>query len=289
MSEERSPGVGRASTAARTSGDTARAKVEREYNEEKWPAVGRLVDAKLAAEPDAGLARVLATVIRDSLTDDAFVTPSGAVFAGTPLDIPLSASYGAVKRLITDTVVAACTDSTELVVELGSGPGWTLLSTWLEGAPAGATYVGAEYTAAGRDVADRLAALDPRLDFRSLAFDYHQPDLSELGRVAEAVVFSAHSLEQIPHVNPELFEAIRGLAERVTCFHFEPVGWQVEGEGGSGTSREYAEEHDYSRDLVEKLRAEEAAGRIAIDTILPEVVGVNPRNSTTVIGWHSPA
>jgi hypothetical protein len=269
--------------------DAARAKVEREYNEEKWPAVGRLVEEAVAAEPDAGLARVLAKVVRASLTDDAFVTPSGAVFAGTRLDVPLSVSYGAVKRLVTDTVIAACTERTELVVELGSGPGWALLGAWLEGAPRDALYVGAEYTAAGRAVADRLAALDPRLRFRSLPFDYHRPDLSELGRVEEAVVFTAHSLEQIPYVDPELFAAVRGLAERVRCVHFEPVGWQLGEDTGSGTSREYAEEHDYSRDLVERLRAEEAAGRIAIDTILPEVVGVNPANSTTVIGWHSPA
>lgn len=265
-----------------------REQVDREYNEEKWPAVGRLVAETVASESAPTLSRVLGRVVRASLTGDAFVTRRGAVVAGQRVDVPLSISYGAVRRLVLDSVIAACGDSTELVVELGSGPGWTLFGTWLEGGPADATYVGAEYTQAGRDVADQLAELAPAMSFRSLDFDYHRPDLSELGHVAEAVVFTAHSLEQIPHVNPDLFEAIRGLADRVTCLHFEPVGWQLGEDTGAGTSPEYAEQHDYNRDLVPRLREEEAAGRIAIDTVLPEVVGVNPENSTTVIGWSAP-
>jgi hypothetical protein len=266
-----------------------REQVEREYEDEKWPAVERLVQETVAAESAPTLARVLGTVVRKSLTGDAFVTRRGAVFAGQELDVPLSVSYGAVRRLVLDTVIAACSERTQLVVELGSGPGWAVLGAWLDGGPQDATYVGAEYTRAGRDAADRLAALAPELDFRSLAFDYHEPDLGPLGHVEEAVVFTAHSIEQIPHVNPALFAAIRGLADRVTCLHFEPVGWQLGEDTGAGTSREYAEEHDYTRDLVPRLREEEAAGRISIDTVLPEVVGVNRQNSTTVIGWSAPA
>jgi hypothetical protein len=266
----------------------SREQVQREYDEEKWPAVDALVREAVATETVPTLSRVLGRVIRSSLTGDALVTRRGAVFAGQRLDVPLSVSYGAVRRLVLDTVVAACSERTELVLELGSGPGWTVIGTWLDGGPQDATYVGAEYTRAGREVADRLAALAPELRFRSLPFDYHEPDLGSLGRVGEAVVFTAHSIEQIPHVNPALFDAIRGVADRVTCLHFEPVGWQLGEAAGAGTSREYAEQHDYSRDLVPRLREEEAAGRLAIDTILPEVVGVNPENSTTVIGWSSP-
>jgi hypothetical protein len=189
---------------------------------------------------------------------------------------------------VLDAVADACTDETDLVLELGPGWGWAVLSVWMTGGPRRALYVAAEYTEAGRRAAAKLAELDPRLDFRALPFDYHEPRLDGLGAREHAVVFSAHSIEQIPEVKPKLFEAIRGVAERVSCIHFEPVGWQLPGYAGEGSSSAYADQHDYNRNLVECLRAEAAAGRLVIDAVTPDVFGINPANSTTVIRWHSP-
>jgi hypothetical protein len=45
-------------------------------------------------------------------------------------------------------------------------------------------------------------------------------------------------------------------------------------------------EHGYNRNPVELLRAQEAAGRLAVDVVRPEVVGLNRQNSTTVIRWR---
>jgi hypothetical protein len=148
--------------------------------------------------------------------------------------------------------------------------------------------VAAEYTAAGRRASAALAELDPRLDFSAIPFDYHEPVLPVDGH-RHAVVYTAHSIEQIPKVRPELIEAIRGVADRVTCLHFEPVGWQVESQEREGSTLAYAEEHDYNRNLVEVLREAEAGGRIAIEILRPELFGINPRNSTTVIRWTSVA
>ena len=120
----------------------------------------------------------------------------------------------------------------------------------------------------------------------SVRWDYHRPDLSVLGSVDEAVVFTAHSVEQIPRLSTQALDAIRGVARQVVCIHFEPVGWQLGGEH-PGTSAGYAEGHDYNRNLVELLRSEEQDGALMIDFALPDVVGVNPRNATTVIRWHS--
>jgi hypothetical protein len=90
-----------------------------------------------------------------------------------------------------------------------------------------------------------------------------------------------------PEVKPELFEAIRGVAKRVTCIHFEPVGWQIAGYAGQASSSAYAEQHDYNRNLVECLTAEADAGRLVVDYIRPDVFGINPENSTTIIRWRS--
>ena len=55
----------------------------------------------------------------------------------------------------------------------------------------------------------------------------------------------------------------------------------------AGTSRAYAEHHDYNRDLLEVLRAEEAAGGLRIEAIEPDVLGLNPDNATTLVRWSA--
>ena len=261
--------------------------VEREYGQEKWPAVEAAIREEIAREPEpAGLARVHARVVRRQYGRDP-LERVGAVFEGREVQVPPGVSIAAVSQLLRDVVLDRCTPETDLVVELGSGWGWHVVATWLGGGPRDALYVGAEYTEAGRRCADLLASLEPGLRFRSLAFDYNEPDLSDVAGAREAVVFTGHSIEQIPYVRPALFDAILSLAPRVTCVHLESAGWQLDGRDSPCSSREYAERHDYSRNLVEQVRQQEAAGRLVVDAALPNVVGVNPRNATTVSVWRS--
>jgi hypothetical protein len=261
--------------------------VEREYGDEKWPAVMATIHAEIAAEPAAAdLGRVHARVVRSQYGPDALECLP-ATFDGHEARVPRGVSVGAVAQLLRDAVLDRCTSGTNLVVELGSGWGWHVIAAWLGGGPRDALYVGAEYTEAGRRCAHLLASLEPSLRFRSLPFDYNEPDLSAVAGAREAVVFTGHSIEQIPYVKPALFEAILSLAPRVTCVHLEPVGWQLEGAEAACSSRVYAERHDYSRNLVEQLRLQEAAGRIELEAVLPNVVGVNARNATTLIAWRS--
>lgn len=266
-----------------------REKVQEEYGQEKWPAMERLIEREIEAEPDAGLARILYRCAASWWRrPEGPFAPRDFVVDGAPVSLPLGGAYGAAQTIILDAVADAVTDETDFVVEMGSGWGWHILTAFTSGGPRNATYVAAEYTEAGRRCAARLAQLDEHLRLEAVPFDYHEPSFAQLGRGRHAVVFSAHSIEQIPHVTPALFEAIRGLAERVTVLHFEPVGWQVGPEhDGRGTSSAYAEAHDYTRDLVPMLREEEAAGRVVIETIVPDVFGINPSNSTTAIRWRS--
>jgi hypothetical protein len=265
-----------------------REQVEREYGEQKWPAMERLIDAEKRAEPDAGLARVLGRVARSQWQSDEPLGTRPFVVGGETAQMPLSGSYGAAQGIVLDLVKHACGDSTDLIMELGSGWGWHILSAWATGGPRRATYVGAEYTEAGRRASMSIAELDDKLDFVALPFDYHEPAFEGLGEREHAVVFTAHSIEQIPEVKPALFQAVRGVARRVTCLHFEPVGWQVPGYSGQGSSRAYADGHDYTRNLIDSIRAEADAGRLVLDTVVPDVFGINAKNSTTIVAWRSP-
>jgi hypothetical protein len=262
--------------------------VELEYGQRKWPEVKKLLEAAIDAEPaPANLARVVNSVVRWEYPEP--LRMSQGIVDGRPVQAPESLFYGGVLNFIVNAVIAACTPETELIVELGSGWGRNLASTWLAGGPRDARYVAAEFTQAGREASDVLAGIDPGFRLQSLAFDYNSPDLSALERVGDAVVFTVHSLEQIAHVNPSLFEEIRALGDRVRCLHFEPVGFQVHEGTREGSSRRYALEHGYSLDLVDNLRAAEDAGRLVVEDLASEVVGTNPANSTTYVRWSAPA
>jgi hypothetical protein len=263
------------------------AHVDREYNQEKWPEVDRAIREIAGSEANPRLDRVLTGVARTQWFGAPSLTEREHVFGGQVSTVPSVVAFGGQSAMVREMVIAACTDETDLVVELGAGWAWHLLSAWLGGGPANAGYVAAEYTEAGRQAATRLAALDSDLDFKAIPFDYNEPAFDGLDHARHAVVFSQHSIEQIPQVRPELFAAIRGLADRVTCFHFEPVGWQADQEGRSGSSAEYADHHDYNRNLVSLLRRAEADGSLQLDVVRPEVVGVNAGNATSVVAWHA--
>jgi hypothetical protein len=261
--------------------------VQREYGTEKWPRVERLIAEHLEREPDAGLARTLYAAARDQWEAPSPFTMANSVFDGQVVDVPRSAGFAAAQRLIVEVLDSACRPDTGLVVELGAGWAWHLLDFWLASGPRDARYIAAEYTEAGRRAATRLAQLDPRLRFDAIPFDYNAPSLIGLEAAEHAVVYSQHSIEQIPRITPALFDAMRSVAPSVTGIHFEPVGWQLHGGARTGTSAENADRHDYNRNLVEVLRAEEAAGRIVIDEIAEEIIGVMPENTSTIVVWRS--
>jgi len=265
-----------------------REKVQEEYGHQKWPAMERLIADEIEREPDAGLARILYRCAASWWRrPEGPLAPRDFVVDGEVVSLPLGGAYGAAQTIILDAVAAATRPDTDLIVEMGSGWGWHIVTAFTAGGPRDATYVAAEYTEAGRRCAERLAAVDDHLTLQAIPFDYHEPRFEGLPAARHAVVFSAHSIEQIPYVKPELFDAISGLADEVTCLHFEPCGWQVGPEhDGRGTSQAYASEHDYTRNLVPALREAEADGRLVIDEVVADVFGINPRNSTTAIRWR---
>jgi hypothetical protein len=258
--------------------------IQREYGSEKWPEVERLIEHEIASEPDITLSRALERVARQFEWKAS--TPlklEDCVIGDAAVRMPRSAAFGAARGLIADTLHHHTRPDTRLVVELGSGWGWHLLTFWLSGGPRDAEYVAAEYTQAGRRAATRLAGLDSQLRFRAVEFDYHEPTVPSVDE-AHAIVYTQHSVEQIPAIKPEVIAAMAAAAPSVTGIHFEPVGWQIR-ESEAGSSREYAERHDYNRNLVEVLRDAERDGIIEILEEAIEVVGVIAPNTSTIIIW----
>jgi hypothetical protein len=262
--------------------------IDREYGREKWPTMVRIIQEVVAEEGNTpSLARVLARSRQAQIGSlEHPADQSDVVFDGTKVRIPLGAAFGAFDRWIEWTVSDYCrAHQAKLVLELGSGWGQNILGLAAGAGPADRSYVGAEYTRAGRDATDLLASLDPDSPVGSLQFDYHRPDLAALRGPGPVVVFTSHSVEQISQLSEAVLDEIISLAPDVTCVHFEPVGWQF---GPSrGSSETYGRQHDYNLNLADLLDRYQRQNRLAIEKLAIDVIGINPANSTSVIVWRS--
>jgi hypothetical protein len=262
--------------------------VQREYGTEKWPGILRGLEELTQRERrPLSLARVVGQLTRQELTLGGRATRvEEMVVGGQRVRLPAGAALAAEQGLVVEAVLDAVTPRTEAIVELGSGWGHNLFRLWLEGGPPQARYVAAEYTEAGHEVARRIGELEAGMRLETHPFDYHNPRGFSLGKLDEVVVFTVNSIEQIPHLSQEVVRTVCELGTRVRCLHFEPVGWQVDPDSSSSSS-EYAERHDYNRNLVSLLRSAAAEGTIELDDPQPEIIGTNPHNATTLLTWST--
>lgn len=253
-----------------------------------WGGVGDIADA-IIASGETSLSRVL------RLTEAAWrevdgAPANGSVYGG-PVTLPRAALIGGRQHFHARTLMGQCGPDTDLIVELGSGWGLNVLDLYLAGGPRRARYRGLELSAAGRACATRLAALEPELDFAAHPFNYLQPDYSPLPRGQHAVVFSSHSVEQIPYLPPAAIIGLLELGERITGVHFEPVGWQIRRAKGlpevaRGATEDNAERNNYNRDFWTVLEALERKGRIAIKVAEADILGHKPKNVSSLVIWE---
>ena len=123
--------------------------------------------------------------------------------------------------------------SVDSVVELGSGYARNLFRLQRRAADEldhVLRWHACEYTQAGRDAARALHRLASGMDLKVHAFDYHHPDLSFLDGSCDVLFFTVCSIEQVPEIGREVIEEMLARSGRCACFHFEPIGWQLDPE-----------------------------------------------------------
>lgn len=272
-----------------------------------WSELRGCVETVLARKPRNlfhALRLILAAVaaIRPAKRRFLRLRPLAAIVDGRPMP-PLGQPdlYALLARMMTADIVAeACDGATQRIVELGSGWGANLFFLRAGSAAPDTRFVAFEYTAAGREVTQLLAAADPAMKLTVLPFDYFNPDFAALAEPMPTVVFTNHSIEQITHIGRAVFDRLLSLPGLQRVVHIEPVGWQLE-KSGIGAAfrnclpptmswrldfRRRARRHAYNTDLVPTLRALERENRIVIERIAPDHIGANPLNPGTVIVWR---
>lgn len=238
----------------------------REYGSEKWPSVLREIENN-----DAPLEVAVNQVARPRSTRS-----RRTLIAGASLEVPSDIAFSGYLGWVASTTANASKDR-DAIIELGSGWGRNLINAFLAGADATARYVAAEFTEAGRLATELLAKRRADFDLIAVPFDYHLLDWS-LPRFRSATVVTVHSIEQIPVLSSSFVDFVRNLADDVTVLHFEPVGWQIRGD----VSSDYAEQHDYNRNLWEVLTAND----VDLQDVAVDVIGINPDNPTSLISWR---
>ncbi len=242
-------------------------------------------------------------------------------FAGKPPPQRLGVAQGKYVtlgegRLGSDILLGAIdhilTPDVDCVVEFGSGLGTNLARLRLRHPGRDLTYIACEPTAAGRSAAMAMYAADLSMTARALPFDYFTPDLAFLADFRRPVAFTNHSIEQVALCGP-FYEAL--LASNVAaCVHVEPAGWQrftnifdvvlsmyrsqatfstvlrqyrwvIEDARLPDNSAMWAAHYLYNIDLLHAVSAAAERGQIALFALAYDVIGHNPFNPSTVIGW----
>lgn len=251
-----------------------------------WGDVLALLKQQTAAG-ERSLARVLRSTEATWRRMDA--SPADGIAYGRPVRMPRSSLYAAKQALLVRAVAAECRADTGLVVELGSGWGQNLADLYLAGGPGNAAYRGLELTPTGRACTGLLAGLDSDIDLVALPFDYRVPDYDALPRGnRHVVVFSYHSIEQIPQLREDVITGLLDLGATVSGVHFEPVGWQIDGHLPElGATEEYARRQDYNLNFLALLGNLRDRGVIEISAIVPDIIHFKPFNASTLVVWHA--
>lgn len=262
------------------------AKVKTTY-ESSWSEIRQAIEIE-ADTSERDLSRLLNKAYARSLAARKRPPTQVSIVFGREAEMSFLAANRIARDWIADCVIERAA-SADAIIELGSGFGYNLFNVWLRGGPA-IPYHALEYTQAGRDASALIAQSavgGPPLTIS--AFDYYEPDFSALvGRYSNPLVYSSHSIEQIPELPAIFFERLLALAPDLTVLHFEPVGWQIgdDSDPQNVRVRAHCERSNYNRNLWALLNALARSGRLAIEETQPNRMAPKLTNSTTLIRWR---
>jgi hypothetical protein len=269
-----------------------RAWIEREYNREKYPRVLAAVRETLAGG-ERDLARILGHVCFHERGTMTLSMHKEIVCGGHIIHAPVLFAAGGVSSFVVEALAEACSAETEMVIELGAGWGRNLFLLHLSGRISAKTQLRAlEFAETARIAGTLIASAVPAVPFEAAAYDYHAPDYSMIPPSdAPTLVATIHSAEQIPALSADVILKLMERRPHLRGVHIEPVSFQIpvdrRGLRGALTSADYAATHDYNRNLWHLLASLEAEGLIEIADVVPDVIGLNPSNPSTLICWRS--
>lgn len=245
--------------------------VAREYNAEKYPPLLSAWRSGEATSPEELKELQIGTHVDN---------PTMCVSIGDTLcEMDVKAVFDRFQQLLY-SVLAPEMEHTDVVIELGCGYGYNLwrLSRSVEDV----RFVGGELSAVAVELAQELFADNDRLEVERFNFFDERYDLLDV-KDERVVVFTAHSIEQLPDAAKVIRTLVSQKANIRTVYHFEPV-MELYGESLLGLMRRrYTKLNDYNQNLLSELKSNR---RIEIKSVQGNVLGINPLNPTSIIAWR---
>lgn len=204
---------------------------------------------------------------------------------GKPIAVPAYADYSCIPA---KWIVDLCREEFDCIVELGSGLGRNLFEIYYNGGPAKTKYYACEISSSGRRLTETLAALAPELNIVTCTFDHRRPDFSFLEERGKVLFFTCHSIEQVDRIPANYFDLLADAADRVTCIHFEPFGFQISTTDEISKAQErYVRENNWNTNFLEVLNASGKTGKIKVAFMARDIFASDGNTPTSVALWHT--
>jgi SAM-dependent methyltransferase len=252
-----------------TTQERTRAKVEAEYDAEKYASCLALLKSNPDSTPDD-----LRALEFGGNDETVCISRGGRLFSST-----IARARELYVELLVETMASAISASGS-VVELGCGYGYNLGR--LAERFAGPEYRGGDYSTNAVEIARILYG--ERNDVTVERFDFYDAPYTLFDGLPEPItVFTLHSLEQVPRSGAVL-EALVAARRRIgSVFNFEPLHDPSEDSLLALMRRRYDELNDYNRDLAQELR-----GRpdVRVHRLETDVLGLNPLHAVGIAHWE---
>ena len=183
-----------------------------------------------------------------------------------------------------------------LFVDLGSG--WGRYSTLAASVFPNLDVISAELSDSGRTCTEMITqAFGFRI--QTVAFNYLDWGLLverlSQSRRPNLIVFSNHSIEQVPYLNIRLFEELIGLDKNLRFIHIEPIGWQISNDpailrSSTPPLRKFEEWGGYNKNLFLIVQNLLRRGLIDVDEVAPNFLATDSnRNAGSLLVFHKKA
>ena len=151
-----------------------------------------------------------------------------------------------------------------------------------------ARYYACEIASSGRRLTETLAALEPKLNIVTCAFDHRRPDFSFLEERGKVLFFTCHSIEQVDRIPENYFDLLADAADRVTCIHFEPFGFQISTASEVSKNQERrVRKKNWNTNFLQVLKASRKSGKIKLDFMAQDIFTLDGGTPTSVALWHT--
>ena len=184
------------------------------------------------------------------------------------------------------------TNNYDAIIELGAGFGRNMYyySSLIQDISS-SIYIG-EYTPGGIHTAKYIKNKyfsDKMINI--FHFDYNNSDgffenIKMKEKLSNVLITSFWSIEQITLLQPKLFDNILNMAEKVTCIHIEPIGWQVDPKSIMKENKTGFRSY-YNKNLYSSLLNLQKQNKIVISNVVVDFFNFgDPESCGTLIEWH---